>query len=577
LAGVAGGSQQISGAKSELSAALGVLRSAVWGVGLASGLINVLALTSSIFMLQVYDRVIPSGSIPTLLALSLLAITLYAFQGVLEVVRSRLLVRIGGALDQSISERIYDILARLPLRAKLANDSVSPLRDLDQMRGFIAGPGLTALFDLPWIPLYLGICFMFHPLIGIVATIGALILIALTAMTEWLSKTPVEEAARMLGRRGRLAEASRRNAEVLQAMGFRHRLGKRWSEANTDYGAKQQQVSDVGGSLSSVSRVLRVVLQSAMLGVGAWLVIEQKASGGVMFASSIMMSRALAPVELSIANWRGFVAARDAWRRLSEMLAFMPARAEQLALPLPNKALAVANVTVVPPGEKRVVVDGVSFNLLAGQGLGVIGPSASGKSSLIRAIVGVWLPVRGDVRLDGAELESWDPSVLGDAIGYLPQDVELFDGTIAENICRFLTDPDPAKIIEAARAANVHELILRLSDGYDTQIGEGGTALSAGQRQRIGLARALFGNPFLVVLDEPNANLDAEGEEALNIAISGVRKRGGVVIIVAHRPNVLATIDLVLVMRDGRQQAFGPRDEILAQLMKPAAPARTPQ
>jgi len=575
VAGVAGVSQQSSGGKSELSAALAALKSAVWGVGLASGLINVLALTSSIFMLQVYDRVIPSRSIPTLLALAVLAITLYGFQGVLEVVRSRLLVRIGGALDHSISERIYDILARLPLRAKLANDSVSPLRDLDQMRGFVAGPGLTALFDLPWIPLYLGICFLFHPLIGIVSTIGALVLIALTALTEHLSKTPIEEAARMLGRRSRLAEASRRNAEVLQAMGFRHRLGKRWRDANTEYGARQQRVSDVGGGLSSISRVLRVVLQSTLLGIGAWLVIEQKASGGVMFASSIMMSRALAPVELSIANWRGFVSARDAWRRLGEMLAFMPARPEQLALPLPQRSLMVANVTVVPPGEKRVVVDGVSFNLMAGQGLGVIGPSASGKSSLIRAIVGVWLPVRGEVRLDGAELDSWDPAVLGDALGYLPQDVELFDGTIAENISRFLVNPEPAKVIDAARAANVHELILRLPDGYDTQIGEGGAALSAGQRQRIGLARALFGNPFLVVLDEPNANLDAEGEEALNMAISGVRSRGGVVIIVAHRPNVLATIDFVLVMRDGRQQAFGPRDEILAQLMKPAAPART--
>ncbi|CAN5192214.1 type I secretion system permease/ATPase [soil metagenome] len=573
MASVSGKSQHHINARSELSAALGALRSAVWGVALASGLINILALTSSIFMLQVYDRVIPSRSIPTLLGLAVMAIILYSFQGVMEVARSRLLVRIGGALDHSISERIYDILARLPLRAKLANDSVSPLRDLDQMRGFIAGPGLTALFDLPWIPLYLGICFLFHPLIGVVATLGALLLITLTAVTERLSKTPVEEAARMLSRRSRLAEASRRNAEVLQAMGFRHRLGARWQDANSQYTDKQQRVSDVGGGLSSISRVLRVMLQSTMLGIGAYLVIEGKASGGVMFASSFMMSRALAPVELSIANWRTFVAARDAWRRLNELLAFMPARAEQLLLPLPKQALTVAGVTIAPPGEKRVVVDGVTFNLSAGQGMGVIGPSGSGKSSLVRAIVGVWQPARGEIRLDGAELDSWDASVLGDALGYLPQDVELFDGTIAENICRFLVNPDPARVIHAAKAANVHDLILRLSDGYDTQIGEGGAALSAGQRQRIGLARALFGDPFLVVLDEPNANLDAEGEEALNLAISGVRNRGGIVIIVAHRPNALAAVDVVLVLRDGRQQAFGPRDEILAQLLKPAAPA----
>jgi PrtD family type I secretion system ABC transporter len=401
-------------------------------------------------------------------------------------------------------------------------------------------------------------------------------LTSLTLMSEFMTRKPSRMTMAHVGTRNTIAEAGRRNAEVLRAMGMAPRMGKIWGEANAKYLASQQQTSDVAGGLGAISKVLRFALQSGVLGLGAYLVIQQQATAGIIIASSIIVARSLAPVELAIANWRGFVSARQSWRRLSEFLATMDRGEEQMALPAPKNVLVVENVVCAPPGIQRLVVQDVSFTLKAGQGLGIIGPSASGKSSLARLVVGVWTPARGKVRLDGAALDQWAPADLGEHIGYLPQDVELFAGTVAQNIARFEPDAPSDLIIAASQAAGVHELIVRLPDGYDSQIGESGAVLSAGQRQRIALARALYRDPFLVVLDEPNSNLDAEGDKALTQAIVRVRQRGGIVIVVAHRPSALAGVDQVLAMLGGRPHALGPRDEVLAKLFGPAQPAQPP-
>ncbi|WP_244948461.1 type I secretion system permease/ATPase [Methylobacterium oxalidis] len=550
--------------------ALSRCRTAFIGVGVMSGLVNVLYLTGSFFMLEVYDRVIPSRSVPTLVGLMALALVLYAFQGLLEMIRSRILARVGAALDEALSARVFDLVVRAPLKGAAPGDGLLPLRDLDALRGFLAGAGPGAFFDLPWMPIYLVICFLFHPLIGVAAIVGALVLALVTYITDRATRTPAQAATGHGLRRNGLAEAGRRNAEVLAALGMQGRLGARWASANRDYMDAQQRVSDVAGGFGAGSKVFRMALQSGVLALGAWLVINNMATAGIIIASSILVSRALAPAELAIANWKGFVQARQAWVRLSELLARIPAASQPHALPAPSRSLAVEGVSVAPPGAPRLVVQDLSFALQAGQGLGVIGPSASGKSSLVRALVGVWPPVRGKVRLDGAALDQWASADLGPHIGFLPQEVELFAGTIAENISRFEPSPDPEHVIAAARAAGVHELILRLSEGYDTRIGEGGAGLSAGQRQRVGLARALYRDPFLVILDEPNANLDNEGENALTQAILGVRQRGGICVVVAHRPSALAAVDLVLMMADGRAQAFGPKDEVFKRVLRPA-------
>lgn len=534
-----------------------------------SGVVNVLALTGSFFMLQVYDRVIPGRSVPTLIGLAVFAGTLFVFQGVLELIRSRLLVRIGMALDARLSGQVYTALMRLPLRTKLPGDGLQSLRDLDQVRSFLSSTGPTALFDLPWMPLYLIICFLFHFWIGMTALAGAIVLASLTLLAEVRTREPAKRANSQAAARNTLVEATRRNAEALQAMGFGARIAERWAGVNADYLNTNATASDLAGTLGAISKVLRMMLQSGILAIGAYLVIHQEATAGIMIASSIMMSRALAPVELAIAHWKGFVSARQAWTRLSQLLAMLPQTATSVSLPAPVSALAVESISVTPPGERRVVVQDVGFALEKGAGLCVVGPSASGKSSLVRAIAGIWLPIRGTVRLDGATLDQWSPEELGNHIGYLPQDVQLFDGTIAENIARFESRPPSDKILAAAQAAGVHDLVVHLPEGYETRIGEAGAALSAGQRQRVALARALYGDPFLVILDEPNSNLDAEGEAALAAAIEEVRARGGIAVVVAHRPSALASLDQVLVMANGRVQAFGPKNEVLGKVTRP--------
>jgi ATP-binding cassette subfamily C protein PrsD len=560
--------------RSALSVALSSCRNAFIGIGVMSGMINILYLTGSFFMLEVYDRVLPSRSVPTLIGLIVLAVGLYTAQAVLDLLRARILVRIGASLDESLSGRVFDTVARLPLKVGQRNDGLLPLRDLDSIRSFLSGLGPVALFDLPWMPFYIIICFAFHPLIGATALGGAIILITVTVLTEVLSRKPMKDATGFAIARNGLAETSRRNAEVLIAMGMLNRLAKRWQESNHSYLDGQQRVNDVAGGLGAISKVLRMMLQSAVLAVGGYLVIYQLATGGVIIAGAIIAGRALAPVDLLIANWKSLVTARQGWTRLNRLLELMPVQTAPMALQGPVRSLVVENAAVVAPGTQKVIAQDIQFALDHGNGLGIIGPSGSGKSSVARMLVGVWAPVRGKVRLDGAALDQWSSEALGPHIGYLPQDVELLAGSVAQNISRFDAKPDPNAIIAAAKAAGVHELITGLSEGYETQVGEQGTALSAGQAQRIALARALYGDPFLVVLDEPNSNLDAEGDEALTKAVLSVRARGGIIVVIAHRPSAIAGVDLLLVMNQGRQQAFGPKDAIMAKLLKPtSAPA----
>jgi ATP-binding cassette subfamily C protein len=417
---------------------------------------------------------------------------------------------------------------------------------------------------------------MFHVMIGLTALVGAIILVGLTVVTEYMSRVPAREAMGLAARRNDLAATSRRNAEVLVAMGMSGRLTKRWTDANEKYLAGNQRASDIAGGLGAIAKVMRMTLQSAVLAVGAYLVIHQEATAGVIIAGSILSARALAPVDLAIAHWKGFVAGRQSWHRLNRLLEQVPAQPPQTLLQSPSKRLSVEAVSIVPPGDQKLIVTDVTFVLEAGNGLGVIGPSGSGKSSLIRALVGVWQPFRGKVRLDGAALDQWSSDVLGRHVGYLPQDVELFAGSVAHNICRFDPDAKSDAIIMAAKEAGVHEMIIKMRDGYDTQIGEQGTALSAGQAQRVALARALYGNPFLIVLDEPNSNLDTEGDEALTRAVRAARERGAIVIVVAHRPIGIEAVDMLLVLKDGRQQAFGPKDTVLGQVLQRVAPPPSP-
>jgi len=564
-------------AGSKLQATLRLCRAAIINLAVFSGISNILMLTGSFYMLQVYDRVLPSRNVATLVGLSVLALILYAFQGTIDVIRARINVRIGRFFDAALSQQIYNAIVQMPLKARGDGDGMQPLRDLDQVRSFLSSWGPSALFDLPWMPIYLVICFLFHFWIGVTALVGTLVLIAVAVVTEFKTRAPTKTVSELARTRNALAASGRRNAEVLAAMGMAGRAGAIWSQSNRDYLLAHERASDVTSGLGGFSKIFRTILQSGVLAVGAFLVIHQEATAGIIIASSILTSRALAPIELAIANWKGFISARQSMARLNQLVKIFADDREHLALPAPKAFVLVEAVSVTPPGEQKLVVNNVTFQMKAGHGLGIIGPSGSGKSSLVRALVGVWRPVRGKVRLDHAALEHWAHEVRGQHIGYLPQDVELFEGTVAANISRFDTDTNPQKVLAASVAAGVHKLILSMPDGYGTKIGEGGMALSAGQRQRVALARALYGDPFLVVLDEPSSNLDAEGEEALTQAIFGVRARGGIPIIVAHRPSALAAVDHVLVMDAGSARMFGEKDDVLKAVLRPTAPVAMPK
>jgi ATP-binding cassette subfamily C protein len=563
-------------------ASKGRCREGLAAAGLFSAAINVLALTGAIYMLQVYDRVLPARHIPTLVGLTVLMVGLYVAFGLLDHLRSRLMCRIGVEVDAALRDKVFAALQLLPLRGRQSGDGQQPVRDLDQVRGFMSGLGPTALFDLPWVPLYLFAVHLLHPALGLFALSGAVLLVALTVLTEVRSAAPLMATARSAGRRLSFGEAVRRNAEVIRAMGLGPEVGRRWSEMSRSHLDDQLQAADAAGSINAVAKVLLLLLQSGMLGLGAYYAVLGELSSGSIIAATIIMSRALAPVEISIAHWRGFVSARQSWRRLSELLATCAEESRSVDLPGPSKSLTVESLAVVPPGEVMPVLQGVTFSLEAGDALGIVGPSASGKSSLARALVGAWTRIGGAIRLDGATLDQWSPEALGRHIGYLPQDIELFDGTIAENISRLEADADSDAIVAAARAAGVHDMIVHLPRGYETRVGEGGASLSAGQRQRIGLARALYREPFLVVLDEPNSNLDHAGDAALSEAIVRVRQRGGIVLVVAHRPSALAGIDTVLALAGGRVRAIGSKDDMLRSMVQaapqpmiaPASPTR---
>ena len=538
-----------------------------------SGVVNVLMLAGPLYMLQVYDRVLASHSVPTLIALSLLLVGAYAFQAILDLVRTRVVVRSAGLLDRHLGTVVHNALIRLAVQTRQAGDAHQPVRDLDQIRTFLTSPGPIAIVDLPWVPAFLAICFLIHPWLGLLSLLGAALLLVTTLLTERASREPSREVARGGSQRSAMIEADRRNSETVTAMGLGETLAQRWTRLNESYLGSVERASDVVGAYGSISRVLRLLMQSAILGLGAYLVIKQELTPGAMIAASIMMGRALAPIETAIANWRGFVSARDSVRRLSDVLARLGLGPERTELPRPRHSLLAESVTIVAPESQAAIVANVSFRAGAGEAIGIIGPSGSGKTSLVRVLTGIWRPARGSVRLDGAALDQWTPQVLGPSVGYVAQAVELFDGTVAENIARMALEPDADLVVKAAQAAGAHDMVLRLANGYDTRIGDAGAVLSAGQRQRIALARALYGDPFLIVLDEPNANLDSDGETALLQAIRDVKARGAIVLMIAHRMGALAVCDKVLVLRDGVQRAFGPRDDVMRQL----AAAQTPQ
>ena len=558
----------------DLAEALRECRRAFRSVALFSGMVNLLMLAGPLYMLQVYDRVLSSRSVPTLIALSIFLVGAYAFQGVLDLIRSRVVVRSAAVLDQRLALAVHSAVIRLSVASRHPGDGPQPVRDLDAIRGFLTGAGPIAIVDLPWVPVFLTICFLIHPWLGVASTIGAVTLFTMTLLTERASRAPAKALAQDAGRRSIMVEAQRRGGETIMAMGMAGALGQRWAGVNNRYIAATASLSDVAGGFGSASKVLRLLLQSVILGLGAYLVIRQEMTAGAMVAASIMMGRALAPIETAIANWRAFIGARQAITRLSEALTRAAPKREVTSLPRPARSLEVEHVVMVAPGGTKPVVANVRFALKAGQAVGIIGPSGAGKTSLVRALVGIWRPAKGCVRLDGAALDQWDLDQLGQHVGFISQTIELFDGTISENIARMSVKPDAEAVLRAAKAAGAHELILRLPNGYDTPIGEGGEALSGGQRQRIALARALYGDPFLIVLDEPNSNLDNEGEMALRQAIANLKTRGAIVVLIAHRPSVLAVCDHILVLANGEQKDFGSRDEIMQKMTRPvAAPA----
>ena len=537
---------------------------------LCSGAVNVLALTGPIYMLEIYNGVLPSGSAAQLAALTGIMLALYAMSGLLDYARIRFMGRVGSSIDRHWCDRAFAIQQEKAITCP-RGDGMQPLRDLEQIRTFVASSGLTAMFDLPWMPLYLYVIYTMHPLLGALATSAALILVTLMLAAEAASRSAIEASSRTAGRRWSFAAAALRNAEAARAMALNRNLCRRWSALNTAHGNVERDATRHGTAVGATIKVARPALQSATLGLGAYLFLLGEASAGAMIAASIILSRALAPLETAIAHSRGFGSAYQSYRRLTGAFATLAdPPVGTPSPPSPRRRVRVDGLAVVPPGAAIPAVSGVAFALKAGDGLGIVGPSGSGKSTLARALVGVWPSHAGGITLDGHALSAWDPETLGRHIGYLPQDTALLAGSIAENIARFDADASERAIVSAAHAAGVHEMILHLKDGYATDVGDGGAHLPAGQRQRIALARALYGAPFLVVLDEPNANLDAEGDARLTAAITGVRRRGGIVVVIAHRQPALIAVDQVLALANGRVVATGPKQNVLARVLRPA-------
>lgn len=552
----------------EIDGVLLGFRHAFLQVGGFSFVINLLMLVPAIYMLQLYDRVLMSRNSATLLMLTLLVLVLYVLLSMLDLVRSRVLVRVGTQLDVMLADRIFTAAFERNLQRQGGNPAQA-LSDLTTVRQFLSGTGIFAFFDTPWTPIFILVAGLLHPLIGLFCLIGALILLALAWLNEMVTRKPLAEAMTYAMAAGQYANNNLRNAEVIEAMGMLANIRQRWHERQQKFLALQALASDRSGVVMAVSKFMRITLQSLILGLGAWLVLDNVVTAGAMIAGSILMGRVLAPVDQVISSWKQWIAARAAYHRLNEMLKSYPLQPDRLSLPAPRGDLLVENVSAAPPGTQRVVLKNLAFRINHGDVVGVMGASAAGKSSLARLLVGVWRPQVGHVRLDGADVSAWNKAELGPNIGYLPQDVELFDGSIAENIARF-GELDSDKIMAAAQMAGVHEMILHLPQGYDTGIGVDGSGLSGGQKQRIGLARAVFGTPALVVLDEPNSNLDEPGEAALVQAIRALKACGRTVVVIGHRPSTFDVMDKILVLREGALAAYGPREDVLAALRQPA-------
>lgn len=534
-------------------------------LGAFSACINLLWLVPTLYMMQVYDRVLTSGSAATLLMLSLISLFLLATMGMLEWVRSMLLVRLGERLHGELARRLFDVSYRQSLATSGQQATAQPLADLQGLRQFLTGSGLSALFDLPWLPFFVLLLFAFHPAFGLLSLSGAALLLSIAVLQERRSASLLLAAGKDAGAAQAGLVRTLANADAIEGLGMAARLGARWDSAYQRVLGAQTRASERSAVLAAASRVLRVILQSSVLGTGAWLVLHDRTTGGVMVAGSVLLGRALAPIDQLTAQWKFFVVARGQLRRLNDWLLAVPEPAPRMVLPAPVGNVAVEGLVVVPPGAQVPALRGLTFHVEAGQIVGIVGPSTAGKSTLARALLGIWSPVQGRVRLDGAEIHGRDRSELGPHLGYLPQDVELFDGTVAENIARFGA-VEPEQVVAAARLAGVHEMILRLPHGYDTQVGAVGGALTAGQRQRLGLARAVYGNPRLIVLDEPNSNLDEAGDAALLKALLALKERGATVFVVSHRAGVVPALDKLLVLRDGQLVALGTPEEVNRRL-----------
>jgi ATP-binding cassette subfamily C exporter for protease/lipase len=550
--------------KTEIGRALLSFKSTFYTVGTFSAIVNLLALVPSLYMLQVYDRVLSSRNEITLLMLSLMVVGAYMFSGALELIRSFVLVRVGAQFDMQLNRRLYTAAFEQNLKNAGANAGQA-LNDLTTLRQFLTGNALFAFFDAPWFPIYLIVIFLFEPWLGLFALCGVTILIVLAIVNERVTYAPLKEANSMAIASSTAATNNLRNAEVIESMGMLPNLMTRWFKLHGKFLSLQAQASQKAGTISATTKFFQMSLSSLVLGVGALLVLDNKITSGMMIAASILLGRTLAPVQQLIAVWKSWSSTRSAFDRINTLLETNPARPAGMPLPKPQGLLSVESVTAAPPGVRNPIVKSVSFSIAPGDVLGVIGPSGSGKSTLARLLVGVWPTMMGKVRLDGADMYAWNKAELGPNIGYLPQDIELFSGTVSENIARF-GDIDSEKVVTAAKRAGVHDMILHLPDGYDTMLGEGGAGLSGGQKQRLGLARAMYGDPALIVLDEPNSNLDEVGEQALVHAVFDLRQRGKTIVLITHRPSAIGATTKLLMMRDGSVQLFGPTKDVLAAI-----------
>ncbi|PTX41054.1 ATP-binding cassette subfamily C protein [Allosediminivita pacifica] len=553
--------------REELRAARRPNRPYFWFVGIFSFFVNLLMLTGPLYMLQVYDRVLGSRSEATLVALSVLVVFLYGMMGILDYVRGRVMGRVAARFQSALDMRVFDAVVR---RSTVQPDELSQsgLRDLESVQRLMSSPVLMAIFDIPWTPFFLVGIAIFHPWLGYLAIAGGSFLIVVTIINQLVTRNPTLKSNQAVMAAEKTSEQIRSEAEMVQALGMRRDAFRRWYKARSEALRGQIGTSDLTGGFTTLTRSFRLFLQSAMLGLGAYLVLQGELTAGAMIAGSILMGRALAPIELAIGQWALVQRARKGWSNLEQLLTEMPPEPERTALPKPRAKIDAQQLTVIPPGESQAALRLVSFTLEPGQALGVIGPSGSGKSTLARALTGIWRPAGGKIRLDGASLDQYGPDVLGTHLGYLPQRVTLFDGTIAENIARLAPEPDDAAVVEAAKKADAHEMILKLPHGYDTRVSAAGGRLSGGQVQRIGLARALYGDPVVLVLDEPNSNLDNEGSEAVNRAIRSFKEQGKSVLIMAHRPAAIRECDVLLMLEGGSRTAFGPRDEVLKSVVQ---------